>query len=66
MEFYDWHSNKSKLTSTEILNWRSTSDEKIEPSKGYSESVEKLLNEGENDYNLNKYKEEVIKMLGLA
>jgi small subunit ribosomal protein S35 len=66
MEYYDWHRNKSKVTSTEILNWRSTSDKKVEPPKSYAESVETLLNEGENDYNLNKYKEEVVKMLGLA
>ncbi|KAG5678034.1 hypothetical protein PVAND_007741 [Polypedilum vanderplanki] len=66
MEYYDWHRNKSKVTSTEILNWRSTSDKKIDPPQGYINSVETLMNEGENDYNLNKYKEEVIKMLGLS
>lgn len=66
MEYYDWHRNRSKVTSTEILNWRSTSDVKIEPPIEYAKSVENLLNEGENDYNLNKYKEQVVKMLGIS
>lgn len=66
MEYYDWHRNSSKVTSTDILNWRSTSNEKVEPPVEYAQSVENLLNEGENEYNLNKYKEQVIKMLGLS
>lgn len=66
MEYYDWYRNKSKINSTEILNWRSNSDKKIDPPQGYISTVEALMNEGENDYNLNKYKEEVVKMLGLA
>jgi small subunit ribosomal protein S35 len=66
MEYYDWNRNKSKETSTEVLNWRSTSAEKIEPPQEYAKSVEALMNEGENEYNLNKYKEQVLKMLGIA
>lgn len=66
MEFYDWHRNKSKETSTQVLNWNTTSDKQIEPPQSYITSVENLMNEGENEYNLNKYKEEVVKMLGIA
>lgn len=65
MEYYDWSRNKSKVTATEILNYRSTSAEKIEPPQDYARSVEELLNDGENDYNLDKYKEQVVTMLGL-
>jgi small subunit ribosomal protein S35 len=66
MEYYDWNRNQSKVSSTEILNWNSKSEQKIEPPVEYAKSVEALLNDGENDYNLNKYKEQVIKMLGIA
>lgn len=65
-EVYRWNANKSKVSATEILNWKSTSAEKVEPPKEYGESVEQLLNEGENEYNLDKYKEQVVKMLGIA
>lgn len=66
MEFYDWHRNKSKVTSTEVLNWNLSSEKEVVPPQSYIESVENLMNEGENEYNLNKYKEEVVKMLGIA
>lgn len=65
MEYYDWNRNKSKVSATEILNYRSTSAQKVEPPQEYAKSVENLLNDGENDYNLEKYKEQVLKMLGL-
>lgn len=64
MEKYIWENNKSKKSATEILNWNNTSSE-IAPPKDYGESVEALMNEGENDYNLNGYKERVTQMLGL-
>lgn len=66
MELYDWSRNKSKVSATEILNWRLESDKKVEPPQEYGKSVEDLFNEGENDYNLDKYKEQVVKMLGIA
>lgn len=65
MEYYDWNRNKSKVSATEILNYRSTAAQKVEPPQEYAKSVEELLNDGENDYNLEKYKEQVVKMLGL-
>jgi len=66
MEIYIWANNKSKQVATEILNWMSTSDEKVEPPQEYGSTVETLLNDGENEYNLDKYKEQVVKMLGIA
>lgn len=66
METYYWDRNRSKVSATEILNWQSTSDQKIEPPQEYGKTVEDLLNEGENEYNLNKYKEQVVKMFGIA
>lgn len=65
METYIWENNKSKKSAEEVLNWKSTSDKKIEAPQEYGKSVEVLWNEGENDYNLDKYKEQVVKMLGL-
>lgn len=66
METYLWDRNQSKVSATDILNWQSTSEEKIEPPREYGNTVEALLNEGENEYNLIKYKEQVVKMLGIA
>lgn len=66
MEVYRWNENQSKVSATEILNWKSTASETVEPPTEYAQSVEQLLNEGENDYNLNKYKEQVVKMLQIA
>jgi small subunit ribosomal protein S35 len=63
MEYYDWSRNKSKVTATEILNYKSAGG--VEPPQEYAKSVEQLLNEGENEYNLDKYREQVVKMLGL-
>lgn len=63
MEVYIWNNNKSKQTSSDIINWKLTT--KVEPSAEYVNSVEQLINEGENDYNLEKYKSQVVQMLGL-
>jgi small subunit ribosomal protein S35 len=47
-----------------VAGWGSEAkDVAISPTFG--QSVENLINEGENDYNLTKYKEEVLKLLGL-
>lgn len=66
MENYKYERNKSKLSVEQILNWgNADSSDKREASTGYIESLENLVNGGENEYSLNKYKEEVIKMIGL-
>lgn len=64
MEIYQWNRNKSKETSTGVLNWPSNGN--VEAAKEYQVSVENLINEGENEYNIKKYKEEVLKLVGLA
>lgn len=69
MEYYDYNRNKSRESVEAILNWGANVQNEKEKSKateGFVQSIEKLINEGENEYNLNKYKEEVVKMLSLA
>lgn len=68
MEIYQWNRNKSKETSVGVLNWAASGEKsgKMEPSKEYQLSVENLINEGENEYNIQKYKEEVLKLVGLV
>lgn len=67
MEVYIWSCNKSKETSEAILNWGTTSgDDKRSPHLEYAQSVEKLINEGENSYNLDNYKKEVLKLFNLT
>lgn len=64
MEVYIWSRNKSKESSEAILNWGNTGD-KASPHSAYGEAVEKVINEGENTYNINEYKREVLKLLNL-
>lgn len=64
METYIWDNNKSKQAATEILSWKS--DRKVEPPRAYGDTVELIFNDGENQYNIDKYKEQVVKMLGIA
>lgn len=64
MEVYIWSRNKSKVTSEAILNWGGTGETKS-PHPEYCQSVERLINEGENSYNLDSYKREVLKLLNL-
>lgn len=68
MERYYFERNKAKQSSEAILNWGVPSDGSAEPkraSKSYAESVEQLINEGENEQNLARYKQEVVQMLGI-
>lgn len=64
MEVYIWSRNKSKETSEGVLNWGVTGDKKS-PHPEYAQSVERLINDGENHYNLDAYKREVLKLLNL-
>jgi len=66
MEYYDWNNNKSKEVATAILSWGLPADQRVEPPQEYAKCVENLINEGENEYNLEKYKEQVVKMLAVA
>lgn len=60
MEQYEWNANKSALAVKAIC-------EKIgKPvDASFGAVVEQLINDGENQYNLNKYKEEVLRLLNL-
>lgn len=64
MEIYDWNMHKSKNSTEAILSYRNN-DQNAQVPNSYIKSVENLINEGENDYNLNKYKEEVLSLLEL-
>lgn len=67
METYYFERNKSKVSAEAILNWGKGEDakDKVAPSEGFAKSVENLINEGENEYNIQKYKDEVKQMLGI-
>lgn len=65
MEVYIWSRNKSKVTSEAVLNWNISDDKTKSPAPEYGRSVERIINEGENSYNLDSYKQEVLKLLNL-
>lgn len=68
MEYYDWHHHKSKESTINILNWTASgikTENPKQPSEDFIKSVENIMNDGENEYNLEKYKEQVVNLLGL-
>ncbi|XP_037939349.1 28S ribosomal protein S35, mitochondrial [Teleopsis dalmanni] len=66
MELYHFNRNVSKVSAEAILNWGNNDDaNKVNASESFGKCVEDLINDGENEYSLGKYKEEVIKLLGL-
>lgn len=65
MEYYDWNKNVSKEHVESILKWGKSKDESIKSTDKFAKSVEKIFNEGENEENLQEYKTETLKMLGL-
>lgn len=66
MEYYDWSKNKSKEVVESILSYGDQSGDKPKPSTdAFAASVEQLFNDGENEQNLQKYKNEVLKLLDL-
>ncbi|CAG9857480.1 unnamed protein product [Phyllotreta striolata] len=62
MEYYDWLKNKSKATIEKLFG---KPHGEIENADVYADSVDKLMNEGENTYTLDKYGEAVRKLLNL-
>ncbi|XP_055531565.1 28S ribosomal protein S35, mitochondrial [Wyeomyia smithii] len=67
MEYYAFQRNRSKISSESILNWgKSKEDTHREAPVEYANSVEQLFNDGENEYNLQKYKEQTLLLLGIA
>lgn len=65
MEEYIWTRNKSKESSEAILNWKTKDGNQKSVPKEYAAAVETLINEGENEVNLQSYKNEVLKLLNL-
>lgn len=65
MEYYDWYNNKSKETIEAILRWGKSENEPIKSTVEFAKSVEQIFNDGENDQNLQEYKDEVLKLLEL-
>lgn len=67
MEEYIWSRNKSKQSAEAILRWGGKSAEaNVSVPSEYSESVEQIINDGENDYNIAQYKAGVLKLLQLS
>ncbi|XP_058834848.1 small ribosomal subunit protein mS35 [Topomyia yanbarensis] len=67
MEYYDFQRNRSKVSSESILNWgKAEGDVRLNAPLSYASSVEQLFNDGENEYNLSKYKEQTLSLLDLA
>lgn len=62
MEFYDWNASKSKSNVEKIFGQKSESIENID---SYSDAVDKLMNDGENEYNLTRYRESVKTLLNV-
>lgn len=65
MEEYIWSRNRSKETAEAVLNWPTLERTKT-PTQAFVASVERLINEGENEQNVDGYKEQVLKLLELS
>lgn len=68
MEEYIWSRNKSKQSAEAILRWggQQKDDEVVNVPSEYSASVEQIINDGENEYNIEKYKGAVLNLLQLT
>uniref|UniRef100_A0A8W7PID1 Small ribosomal subunit protein mS35 mitochondrial conserved domain-containing protein n=1 Tax=Anopheles coluzzii TaxID=1518534 RepID=A0A8W7PID1_ANOCL len=68
MEFFDYEQSRSKRNVEATLNWgRKEGDSGWQQVPvAYGEAVSRLFNEGENEYNIAKYKEQTLALLGLA
>lgn len=64
MEEYIWSRNKSKQAAEAILSWAGAGSAAAVPTE-YSAGVESLINDGENAYNIAKYKDGVLNLLNL-
>lgn len=64
MEEYIWSRNRSKETAEAVLNWPELERTK-RPAQAFADSVERLINEGENEQNVDGYKKQVLKLLEL-
>ncbi|KAK9876773.1 hypothetical protein WA026_015010 [Henosepilachna vigintioctopunctata] len=62
MEYYDWNKSKSKTSIEEMFGKKSNEVPHIEQ---YSNALNNLMNDGENEYNIAKYGDAVRKLLQL-
>lgn len=64
MEYYDWNNNISKEMIDGLLACVDQSGDEPKPTTdAYAASVEQLFNDGENEQNVKKYKNEVLGLL---
>ncbi|XP_069692238.1 small ribosomal subunit protein mS35 [Periplaneta americana] len=71
MEYYDWETSASRRSIKDLLTW--TPDGPTEQPQdvqvdlqAFKTAVSTMMNEGEETYTLNQYKEEVKKLLSLS
>lgn len=69
MEYFDWDKSKSRESLTKLYSWPKTptdsSYEYIPNSMEYKSAVSDLINKGEDQCSINKYKEAVKNLLNL-
>lgn len=72
MEYYDWDASASHKNVMGLLSWKpdqspaQISADAIQLDlKEYKEAVSKIMNEGEEEYTISRYKEEVKKLFSL-
>ncbi|KDR07746.1 28S ribosomal protein S35, mitochondrial [Zootermopsis nevadensis] len=72
MEYYDWEASASRKSVMRLLSWspdqdavQISADFILSDLTEYKEAISKIMNEGEEEYTLNRYKEEVKKLLSL-
>lgn len=63
LEYFDWENSKSKENIKFLFNATSQNFDNSEEVLNYKKSVTALFDEGENDYNLEKYKKSALKVL---
>ncbi|KAI4488305.1 hypothetical protein M0804_005153 [Polistes exclamans] len=69
MEYYDWDKSKSRQTLIKLHSWPKTSInvdiETIPSATEYKIAISELINQGEDEYTLTRYKEAVKNILNL-
>lgn len=69
MEYYDWDKSKSKRSLLNLHYWpeppKSDDYSEVAHSDDYKTAVSDMINNGEDDNSVNKYKESVKQLLSL-
>lgn len=69
MEYYDWEKHPSKTSLITLYSWPEPPTDidyhQIPHAEEYKIAVSDLINIGEDDYSVNKYKSAVSKLLNL-